>query len=318
MSIPNTQWFWRDGPEIININNDIIIMMGGWNSDNITSQFVPGPSTSEIWISFNAGIAWTLVGDAPWIPRHWFGNDLVNGIISVYGGDPYATGTPPGDLWTCDINSVLNSTDFSTWQTALLNWTEVTNDWGADAGDRILFAWCYHNGERYIGGGCDRTTTIAYNDLLKWNSLTNKFEYYCDLPIAYFMTGTLLSTSEGLKLCGGTKYDSGNHSSPNIHIWTLPNGSTTWFDNGLISEKMTGIGYAGWQVIGTDIIFSNGWLGGVGNQRGIFKGNFANKFWERIDNSISSHARGRSNVIIKTFYIVAGNLVNSVKKISKN
>jgi len=100
----------------------------------------------------------------------------------------FFNGLAPKDVW------VYNESVPGTYNNA--DWTQLTSDWGAVGGARVLFSWCVHENELYMAGGQTAYvgTPTMFTDIVKYNEGTNQWVKTGDLPISFFSTGTMVSS----------------------------------------------------------------------------------------------------------------------------
>lgn len=291
----NVQWPWRDGAGVVEYNGRKI-MFGGWN----LSVFPGGGSTNEVWESLDNGLNWTQLSNAPWSPRHSFGYCVRGGKIWLWGGD-YLSGVYQKDVWTFDdVNG----------------WVEVTSDWGSIAGDRILFApWGDENYIYMFGGQTDYTGAASFFtdgvrsvDGITWESFTT-------LPLTYFSTGAVVKLNGIFYLLGGGRYLTGSNDNFNYNIYALQSG--TW--NNIGTVPILGTMYCNATVIGGYIFLLSG-AEGETNRQGLYYCSDPTSWYKYHIQPPARHAAGITGQGDSTnnFYIISGNGVNDVIRITKN
>jgi len=307
----HVQWEWRDGPGAVQLHGRELLL-GGWNDMN---AFAPNVSTNQILESTDGGLNWTLAtAGAPWFRRHSFGyGKTSDNKVWVWGGDLFYDGNAPKDIWVYEesVPGTYNNAD----------WTNITNDWGAVGGARILFASCIHNDELFMAGGQTDygATPTMFTDIVKWNGTV--WVVTGTLPIADFSTGCLISDGTYLYILGGGQYNGGGHTNFNTHLYRSANEGSTWTDMGVILNDMDGLMYCNAEIMNDIIWFLNGSTATT-NQAGVF-------FFPLIDNPNNvwlvdpkippaRHASASCKSDDgNTAFFMTGNTVNDVFKITK-
>lgn len=295
----NTSFDKRDGLALVAYNGRLI-MLGGWNGT--PGVFTPGLSTNQIWESTDAGYSWTQLADAPWIRRHQFGCEVMNGKIWVFGGDD---ANSVKDVWTFDdING----------------WVLITSDWGIGVGQRILFNSWTHGGYLYIAGGQDAIpATIYYKDVYRssdgvtWVKMGD-----LDLTKNYSTSVSYVKGNIFYVTSGGAYVGAGIQSYNNTIQKSIDFG-VTWTTIGTLPVGWIGYGYAAaeyydnkfWYLEGSDI--------SAGNQPGLYYSSDEMTTWTKLyDNPVERHAE-QLTILNDKLYIVAGNMHNdslAVEKVS--
>ncbi len=301
--LPNGQvaWPWRDGLGLIEFTGKLLIN-GGWSD---AGSFAPNVSTNEIIKSVNGGSVWAAPTVGAFFRRHSFGCLVTRGKSWIFGGDLFYNGIAPKDMW--------NSTDGEAY-------TNVTNDWGAAGGLRVLFASCVHGTEILMGGGQTDygATPTMFTDLCKWNFLTNQFDYYCDLPVGVnFSTGIMISDGTNVYIYGGGQYNSGGHTNFNTNLYRL-NSDLTWTLMFALPAAFNGLMYCNGADFDGKFWFLNGSTATT-NQAGLwYTPNFGEDWFST---AIIPPARHASGICVSEdgnkLYIATGNTVNDVICITK-
>lgn len=302
----NTQWPWRDGVGTIEISTDKILMFGGWNPNS--GVFTPGPSTNQVWISEDGGLNWTYIGEAPWFRRHSFGHSKIGNYIYIFGGDPFYDGNAPKDVWRCYLPDE-----------NYLDWEQVTNNWGTDGGNRLIFAHCEHKGNIYMAGGqhgFDSGAT-AFSDICVLNQSTGQFSKVGDLPITWFSTGAMVSNGDNIYIFGGGRYQNSGHDNFNSKIYKSSDNGVTWTELADLPTEFNGLMYCGGSASSKSLFFVNGSDGFV-NHSGIWYTDLNAQLWLSLANPTATHAPGITNYFNNHFYIISGNETNYVLKINKD
>lgn len=291
----NTQWPWRDGIGLVKLS-DALYMFGGWNPSEFPSPY----RTNQVWKSTDNGANWTQLADAPWTPRHSFGYGKIGDTIWLWGGD-YLSGVYQKEIYTF---------------TAAGGWVQVTSDWGSVGGDRVIFAFCVHQGEIYMAGGQTdySATPTMFTDIVKWNG--SAWQVVGTLPISYFSTGAMVSDGTNLYIMGGGRYLPTVHDNLNTKCYKSANGGANWSEISTLPAAMNGYMYCNAEIIGDRIFYVNGYsVADTANKIGTFSAvNGLN--WGLYKNTLARHGAGIcTDVAASTIYVATGNEVNDVFKI---
>lgn len=289
----DTEFNPMDGNGLVSYGGNLLNLGGWFNSTN---------SHNQIWQSSN-GVSWTQLANAPWHKRHTFGHGVMDSKIWVYGGDLFFDGNVPKNVWTYDG----------------VSWTEVTDNWGIVAGDRVLFAWANDSTHLYMAGGQNNygTTPTMFTDVVRsTDGIT--WEKLCDLPISYFSTGTMVVFNNKLFIMSGGRYKSTGHDNYNnkVYSYDLTQGTMgSWVEvatvNTMISMYANSYVWDGkiWHIMGYHA--ESG-----GNKTGIrFSTDGAT--WELLNDAPSARHASGITVHNDELYIVAGNLHNDSYKVIK-
>lgn len=298
----NSQWPWRDGLAL-KYYNGYLIMLGGWN----TGAFTPGPSTNEIWVSNDDGLTWTYLGTAPWTPRHYFGCEIKNNVLFIMGGDPYV---PAKDVWTYDLSQgVLNLAVSG-------NWIQRTSDWGVVGNDRILQAYFQYNGKiRMCGGQIGLITPTMLNEVVELDETTWQWVSVGDLPTSYSSTCIVVQQGANTWLYAGGRYLNSGHDHGNFNLYKSLNGGFTWTLDSALPSGFNGFMYANGCLFDNKLWLLNGATNT--NQLGLWFKDGGNDWTINTQEPLARHASSMATNGSDKMWIVSGNTVNDVIKITK-
>lgn len=302
----NIQWPWRDGLAVVKYKGRFL-MLGGWNWNGSASAFTPGPSCSEVWESVD-GLTWTQKTNAPWTARHSMGYCVKDNKIWIWGGDPFATGSAPKDVW------VYNETVPGTYNVS--DWSQLTSDWGSIGGARMIFAFCSHDGSLFMAGGQTNFGTVPtmFTDIVRYNEVTNQWVKTGDLPIANFSTGIMVSVGSRLYIYGGGQYNDGGHNNFNANLRYSDDNGTNWTLQATLPAELDGLMYPNGIYHDSKLWFLNGAT--ATNKRGLWFLS-TNGQWVKVAYPLARHASALCSDG-DNLWIVSGNLTNDVLKISKS
>lgn len=304
----NTQWKWRDGLATFYYGG-YLIMMGGWNPTG--GVFVPGPLTNQIWVSANDGLDWTYLGEAPWIPRHCFGYEIIGTTLFIFGGDFNK------DIWTYDLTQgVLNLA-------VALNWTEQTSDWGVTGGTRAFFFWWIYNGKiRMAGGQADYTSDpTMFTDVLELNTTSWQWISVGTLPISYASYCICIQKGSVTWLYSGARYlELGASDNFNNTLKKSLDGGVNWSNVSNLPTDFNGLMFANGVGFGDKLWFLNGDGGAAnpGNQVGLWYYEETIDTWVKMPESpLSRHGSSMCTDGANKMFITSGNTRNDVIRITK-
>lgn len=205
---PSLRFKPRDGAGLVYYDNKLHLL-GGWNP----GAFGGNDTCNEHWTSSDGGLTWTQIANAGWSRRHTFGYGVKDGKIWVWGGD-YHTGSYQKDVWTYDTVN---------------GWVQVSSNWGAGVGDRMIFSYCIHKGYLYVAGGQDVYSGSPNYFTDAWKSQDGiTWTKAGDLPYTYFSAGTMVSDGINLYIIGGGTYNIGGAVPINTDIYKSTNNGATW------------------------------------------------------------------------------------------
>ena len=230
------------------------------------------------------------------------------------GGDPYI---PAKDIWTYDLSQgVLNLAVGA-------NWNQRTSDCGSVGGDRVLQSyWVYNNKIRMAGGqwGTSGSPTM-YTDVLELNETTWQWETKGTLPISYASTCPIIQTPVYTYLYAGGRYLDTGHDHANMTLFKSPDGGISWETDSDLPSDFIGFMYADSVWFENRLWFLNGDGGAAnpGNQSGLWSLVPSSEWVKYVDTPLARHASGVcTNYADREFFIVSGNSVNDVIKITAN